>query len=80
MARTVKPMCCVSIGYQDFLLPADIGMKLVALMNDAICTKKHYMDKGFVYAVGEQPSVEYVSVRTNQVIVPNQRQIEGIPE
>ena len=74
MARPAKPvpMCCVSIGYQDFLLPFADGMKLVALMQNAVGTKKYFgVRSAYQYIVGDQPPVEFVAVKPNQVVMPS---------
>lgn len=74
MARPAKPvpMCCVSFGYQDFLLPFADGMKLVALMQNAVATKKHFGGRStYQYIVGDQPTVEFVAVKPNQVVMPS---------
>lgn len=73
MPRPTKPvpLCCVCIGYQTFLMPADQGMKLVDLMNSAASCKRNYEDGGYRYHVGEQPEVEYVSVKPSQVDFPS---------
>lgn len=82
MSRTAKPvpMCCVSIGHLDFLMPAAQGMKLVELMNSAVSCERSYEECAYRYQVGEQPQVEYVSVRPNQVVVPTGREVGGMVE
>ena len=66
---TKKPvaMCCVTIGYMVYLMPADKGMKVVELMQEAFDTSKSYEDRGYCYHVGEQPSVEYCLVKPSQL-------------
>ena len=73
MARPAKPvpMCCVSIGYQDVLLPCDAGMKLVGLMQNAVDTRKHFNGRAYQYVVGDQINVEFVAVKPNQVVMPS---------
>lgn len=73
MARPAKPvpMCCVSIGYQNFLLPFADGMKLVALMQNAVTTQEHFGSGSRQYIVGDQPDVEFVAVKPNQVVMPS---------
>lgn len=73
MPRPVKPiqMCCVSIGYQDVLLPFSAGMKLVELMQNAVATRKHFNGQAYQYVVGDQFNVEFVAVKPNQVVMPS---------
>lgn len=73
MARPAKPvpMCCVSIGYQDVLLPFSAGMKLVELMQNAVGTRKHFDGRAYKYLVGDQLDVEFVAVKPNQVVMPS---------
>lgn len=74
MSRPVAPkktvaMCCVSIGYQQFLLPSDKGMKLVELLQSAFHVEQIYSASGhgYVYHVGDQPGVELALVRASQI-------------
>ena len=73
MPRPAKPvpMCCVSIGYQEVLLPFAAGMKLVELMQNAVATRKHFDGRAYRYVVGEQLNVEFVAVKPNQVVMPS---------
>lgn len=72
MTRSAKPvpMCCISINYSSYLMPADVGMKLVALMNHAVECSQDYNDAGRRYKVKDAPEVQYASVRPDQVIFP----------
>ena len=72
MPRPAKPvpMCCVSIGFQDVLLPFPAGMKLVELMQNAVATQKHFDGRAYQYVVGDQLGVEFVSVKPNQIVMP----------
>ena len=69
MSRPIKavPMCCVTINYVAFLMPADKGMKLVELLQSAFDAHKDYRDRGYIYQIGEQPSVEFCLVRASQL-------------
>lgn len=60
-------MCCVTIGHQDFLLPADKGMKLVEIMQSAFSAEKRYGDRAYAYYLGDQPAVELALVRESQL-------------
>lgn len=66
------PMCCVRIGYQDFILPFADGMKLVELMQRAFPAKLHFTGQYDQYVVeGIQSRVEFVSIRPDQVVRPS---------
>jgi len=72
MSRPVAPkkpvaMCCVTIGYKEYLLPADKGMKLVELLQSAFETEKKYESRGYTYYVGDQPEVELALVKASQL-------------
>ena len=73
MPRPAKPapMCCVSIGFQDVLLPFAAGMKLVELLQNAVATQKRFDDRAYQYVVGEQIGVEVVAVKPSQVVMPS---------
>lgn len=63
-------MCVVSVDFQYLMLPADKGMKLVELLQSAVRVEPEYRDRDYSYQVGEQPSVEYKSVKASQVRMP----------
>lgn len=65
------PMCCVTIGYQEFILPFAAGMKLVELMQNAVTTRRIFNDRSHQYVVGDQPDVEFMAVRPNQIVMPS---------
>lgn len=65
-AKKAVPLCCVTIGYQSFLLPTTDGMALVKLMQSAFQVQKGY-DTAFFYEVGEQPEVEFSIIKAAQV-------------
>lgn len=72
-ARQTKPvaMCCVTIDYHQFLMPADKGMKVVELLQSAFhCERRYDETSNYKYEVGEQPQVEFALVRPNQVVEP----------
>ena len=65
--KKTGPMCVVTIGYQEFLLPAANGLKIVQLMTGALQVDARY-DKGRVYELRNEPvEVEYASVDPRQV-------------
>lgn len=69
MTARSKPvqMCCVSIGFQAFLMPVEVGMKMVSLLGQAMSCDKQYDAGGWVFYVEEQPRVEFVTVRPDQI-------------
>lgn len=71
--RQVKnvQMCCVAIGYQHFLMPFDKGMRLVELMQHAVSCQQDWHEHQNRYVIGEQPTVEFVAVKPNQVVAPS---------
>lgn len=73
--RKNPTMCAVQIGYQTVLMPAASGMKVVALLADAMdCNQHHDDDFRPVYEVGEPLSVQYKSVRPGQIRLPQRAQ------
>lgn len=80
MSRPAAPkkgvaMCCVTIGFDDYLLPAAQGMKLVEIMASAFSVDKQYGGAGrYNYFVGEQPNVELTLVKPAQI---KQKPAEG---
>jgi hypothetical protein len=73
------PICCVTIGYQSFLMPAAIGMKVVDLMTSEVTCKRDYA-MGEIYVPGDNPTVEYVSVRANQLVKEESQARKALPE
>jgi hypothetical protein len=63
-------MCCVSIDHNDFLLPADKGMKLVELLQHAVCCDRHYESRDYSYKVHDAPAVEFYLVKPSQIVMP----------
>lgn len=68
-------MCCVEVGYQRLLMPADKGMKLVELLLHAITSERTYERDEFEYRAGQQPEVSLTLIKPSQVHFP-----EGRPE
>ncbi|EHP39403.1 hypothetical protein OR16_31619 [Cupriavidus basilensis OR16] len=65
-AKKAVPMCIVSIGFQDYLLPAASGMKLVDIMTSAVeCEKSGYLPVRVV--IGEQPEVKLEMVKPQHI-------------
>jgi hypothetical protein len=63
-------MCCVRIDHFEYLLPADKGMKLVELMQHAVCCDTHYESRGYTYRVHDAPAVEFALVKPSQIVMP----------
>lgn len=66
-AKKPVPMCCVTIDFRCYIMPADKGMKLVELLQTAFEADKNYADRGYVYGVGDQPEVEFAMVKPSQI-------------
>lgn len=67
VAKKAEPMCVVTVGYQEFLLPATKGLKIMQLMAGALQVDVRY-DDGRVYELRDEPvQVEYTSVDPRQV-------------
>lgn len=62
-------MCCVSVDYRTYLLPATDGMRLVEIMQRAFECNARY-DEGKTYELGPQPEVSLVLVKPSQVKEP----------
>lgn len=61
------PLCCVTIGFQDYLMPADKGLQVVGLMKEAIPCDKRY-DDSLSYVVSSKPhELGMTIVRETQV-------------
>lgn len=68
-------MACISIGFEDFLMPADKAMKVAELMQSAFHCRRGY-EQGHSYTPGDQPRVEFAFVKPSEVRKPDQvRQI-----
>jgi len=67
-ATNSKPeqLCCVSIDYQDFLMPAAVGMKVVELMQKAVSTERRF-GGGRQYSPGDQPVLRLELVKPAEV-------------
>lgn len=71
MSRTAKPvpMACITIGFEDYLMPADKAMKVAELMQSAFQCRKDF-DRSYRYTPGEQPRVEFTFVKPGEVRAP----------
>ena len=70
--RPIKPtkLVYISIGYQGFLIPADAGMKAIALMQNAVECRRHYEEGGYEYHVEGQPEITLELVKDSAVRWP----------
>lgn len=66
-----KPMCAVTIGFETYLMPADAGMKVVQLMQQAATAERDFSRSlHSTYIAGDTPRVEYVAVKQSQIQMP----------
>lgn len=70
MAAKPVNVCCVTIGFEHYLLPLDKGLKLVDLLQNAVQCEKHY-ESGYEYSVREQAECSLVMVKASQIRTPN---------
>lgn len=70
MQRTTKAMCHVAIGYQDFILSAADGMKLVAILQNAVEADRDFGEVADIYRVKEQPRVVFRLIKAEQIVMP----------
>lgn len=63
-------MCCLTIGYVEVLMPADAGLKVVALLRGALRTQQGFDGCDRTYELGEKLQVEYCGVKAGQVRRP----------
>jgi hypothetical protein len=73
MTTAKKPvsMCCVTIGgFEEFLMPADKGMKLVELLQHAVHCRRDYESHDYRYHVKDAPAVELRLVKPSQIVMP----------
>jgi hypothetical protein len=71
-AKKAVTMCCVSIGYREYLMPLDKGTKLVELLQSAFECEKRFEHRGYTYLVGDQPEgVGLEVVRPSQIQQPS---------
>ena len=67
-AKKIGSMCVITIGYTEYLLPADDGMKVAKVMAGAVEVTSHY-DDGRAYEVrrDEPVNVEWTAVLPKQI-------------
>lgn len=69
-SQAAPALCCVSVGCERLLLPADAGIKLIQLLRGARDCKQRYGDGGYFYELGDELDVEYSAVKAGQVRSP----------
>ncbi|CAM5521982.1 hypothetical protein [Eoetvoesiella caeni] len=69
---TRKPtqLCHVTVGYQNLLLPADKGMRLLELLQHSVECTIDFEGRGMTYCAGKQPRVEFSLIQPDQVRAP----------
>lgn len=68
-ARKNVPMCVVRIGYgNSLLMPVTEGTKLIALLQQACQVDERYFQHERRYVLGDQPEVEMVTVKADQIV------------
>jgi hypothetical protein len=65
-----KPMACVEINYQGFLLPFADAQKLMEIMTRAVSCKQDYSGMCLKYVVEGQPKLALSVVMPDQVQMP----------
>lgn len=71
--KKTMPMACVTIGFESYLMPTDVGMKVVQLMQESVrCDRDYTGGLGHVYTPRDVPTIELTMVRPNQVRIAPQ--------
>jgi hypothetical protein len=69
--KPAKPMCCVTIGFEHLLMPADTGMKVIALLQSAVRCEQRY-DAERTYEVQPEPlELECRIVPASKIMMPS---------
>lgn len=70
-ANTASPMCFISVGMTDVLMPVEKGLKLVALLQSAVECDRRYELRGYAYMPSIEPlRVEFALVNADQLRAP----------
>lgn len=70
--KKTVPMCCVSVGSLDLLMPTDKGMKLVELLQSSFECERGYANRGYVYRLADAaPIVQFATVQPKQIQQPD---------
>lgn len=62
-----QPLCVVSIGYSEYLLPMPAAMKIAELMAKAVKVKEAFALRGSTYTTAGPVSVEVKVVQSHQI-------------
>ncbi|KHS06583.1 hypothetical protein RM61_15045 [Xanthomonas phaseoli pv. phaseoli] len=66
------PMCVITIGYQHLLMPVAEGMKVVALLANAIDVEfDHTTVRRVGYVAGDEVQVRFETVTAGQIRLPS---------
>lgn len=72
------PMCVVKVGLTTLLMPASAGLKLVTALGGAVDVDDDYVSgHGYVYRVKGEVSVQYQSVKPEQVLMEAPAPVAG---
>ncbi|MGQ3055425.1 MAG: hypothetical protein ACT6S0_26855 [Roseateles sp.] len=66
-----QAMCCLTVGHIQILLPADTGLKVVALLRGAVDGHLRYdatLDR--VFEIDGELDVQYCAIKAGQVRMP----------
>lgn len=78
MAASPKPMCVVTVGGGQYLMPTDAGMKVMQLMQQALTCRydygTDYMSKAYV--AGDTPSLSLEMVKPSEIRMPPGAEVE----
>lgn len=75
-----KPMACVSVNYESFLLPFADAQKLTELMTRAVHCRENYSGgTKMQYVVVGQPQVSLNVVMPDQVTMPPPDSVAEVP-
>lgn len=62
-----KRACVVTVGYMQLLMPADDGMRLVGLLQNAVQAGQHFGPRECFFYPKEPPTVSLEMVRPGQL-------------
>ncbi|HTD05873.1 hypothetical protein [Undibacterium sp.] len=65
--KAQSPMSVVSVDFEDYFLPADQGMQLVRIMQNAVKCRSTFQGGGVNFLTAEQPKLELKIVTPAQV-------------
>jgi len=79
--KSVKQMCCVRIGFQYFLLPADTGLRVVALMMGTAVLVEPAFTRDIAYRItGEHVQIQMEVLKASQIIQEKFADSKSIPK